>query len=111
MTQDPRWSEIYSQPQVADTYAPPPVSVPRVRPGAQTCDDHCSGNHHVDSVLRCPSCKTVAYRIWAHEWLHHDGHYFFAVEPMNGSPTWDGRGDPPMRMCRICEVPWDRQAA
>ena len=81
---DPRWPDIYGD--RLPGYAPPSprLSVPVVR--IPICTEHCSGRHHVEALIYCPGCQVPAYKLWAHEWLHSEGHYFYSREPMNGAP-------------------------
>ena len=67
------------------------------------CPEHCSGRHTTDGVLVCPSCQVPAYRVVGHEWLYTEGHYWWSLEPMNGSPPLMApeRVHPPCRDCGL----------
>lgn len=101
MPDNPSWNDIFSTPPTLTMVTPPPTSVPRVL-GSPTCDRHCSGTHHIEAVVRCPRCRSVAAHIWQHEWQHDAGHYFTVTAPTNGYQM----GGP--NQCRDCRVEFER---
>ena len=88
MPDKPTWEQIYATRPV---YAPvtPRLDVPRVP--KPRCPEHCSGKHDMEGTVYCPHCKVPAYQVRAHEWNHQEGHYFYELVPMNGSPPSNGK--------------------
>jgi len=80
-----KWNDIFaagSPPGVMP--AAPKLITPRVY--KPTHPEHCGKRHEVEAVLWCPQHKIPAYQVVAHAWFHTDGHFFYTLEPMNGSP-------------------------
>jgi hypothetical protein len=102
-----QWHEIHGAHGPAATGFTKPVTrreTPTVR--QPTCPEHCSGRHTADGVLRCPSCRTPAYQVVGHEWLYTEGHFWWGLEPMNGSPPTSQTSQTCQQCGRALERVW-----
>lgn len=97
---DETWREIFKTRRVWD---PPTTVVNRPMIVNPECPKDCA-RHDTEAYLLCPRCQTRAYAVVAHLYPWESGHFWYTVEPVNGSPT-----DPRATHCRDCGTEFVRR--
>lgn len=96
---DERWADIFAK-KHSLVLPGAPSRRREIPPEGPTCATHCSGRHDHDGWLCCRRCGGRAARVVMHEFAHQPGHYFTAVEPLDGAAVTACCGEPLRRMFR-----------